>query len=80
MAASSVLFSFQLGLPINCTKVCVLIENVLAAFEMEEILFELKHRAIGLNCGLLDYSASFLKTFGILFYSIAITLTHLCSI
>ena len=61
---TNVLETFQLDLPVNCTKVCVLIEHVLAAFEMEEILFELRHRAIGLNCGLLDYSASILKTFG----------------
>lgn len=57
-------FSFQLGLPENCTKVCVLIENVLAAFQMEEILFEVKDRSIGLNCGLWDYSASFINKFG----------------
>lgn len=54
----------KLGLPENCTKVCVLIENVLAAFQMEEILFDVKDRSIGLNCGLWDYSASFINKFG----------------
>ena len=61
---TSYFFSFQLGLPESCTKVCVLIENVLAAFQMEEILFEVKDRSIGLNCGLWDYSASFINKFG----------------
>jgi malate synthase len=42
----------------------VLIENVLASFEMEEILYELKDHSAGLNCGIWDYSASFINKFG----------------
>ncbi|KAK3576855.1 hypothetical protein CHS0354_012910 [Potamilus streckersoni] len=54
----------ELSLPYGCTKACVLIENVLAAFEMEEILFELRHHTMGLNCGIWDYSSSFINKFG----------------
>lgn len=43
----------------------MLIESVLATFEMEEILFELKEHSAGLNCGIWDYSASFVNKFGI---------------
>lgn len=42
----------------------MLIENVLAAFEMEEILYELQEHSAGLNCGIWDYSASFVNKFG----------------
>lgn len=42
----------------------MLIENVLAAFEMEEILYELREHSAGLNCGIWDYSASFVNKFG----------------
>lgn len=65
------LFSFlltggrgQLGLPLGSIKATVLIENVLAAFEMEEILYELRDHSAGLNCGIWDYSASFVNKFG----------------
>ncbi|KAL3880683.1 hypothetical protein ACJMK2_032905 [Sinanodonta woodiana] len=54
----------ELSLPYGCIKACVLIENVLASFEMEEILFELCHHTMGLNCGIWDYSASFINKFG----------------
>lgn len=54
----------QLGLPLGCIKATVLIENVLAAFEMEEILYELRDHSAGLNCGIWDYSASFVNKFG----------------
>ena len=54
----------KLGLPHGCTKTCVLIENVLASFEMEEILYALKDHSMGLNCGIWDYSASFINKFG----------------
>ena len=47
-------------------KSCVLIENILATFEMESILYELRHHTIGLNCGIWDYSASIISLFGIL--------------
>ena len=45
-------------------KSCVLIENILATFEMESILYELRHHCIGLNCGIWDYSASIISLFG----------------
>ncbi|XP_064874698.1 malate synthase-like isoform X3 [Oncorhynchus nerka] len=54
----------KLGLPVGSIKATVLIENVLSAFEMEEILFELKDHSAGLNCGIWDYSASFVNKFG----------------
>ncbi|XP_060064846.1 uncharacterized protein LOC132545186 [Ylistrum balloti] len=54
----------KLGLPHGCVKACVLIENVLATFEMEEILYELQDHSAGLNCGIWDYSASFINKFG----------------
>ncbi|KAM7388872.1 hypothetical protein PAMP_022881 [Pampus punctatissimus] len=53
-----------LGLPQGSIKATVLIENVLAAFEMEEILYELRDHSAGLNCGIWDYSASFVNKFG----------------
>lgn len=42
-------------------KATVLIETILAAFEMNEILYELKEHSAGLNCGRWDYIFSFLK-------------------
>ncbi|XP_054648273.1 malate synthase-like isoform X2 [Dunckerocampus dactyliophorus] len=54
----------KLLLPQGSIKATVLIENVLAAFEMEEILYELREHSAGLNCGLWDYSASFVNKFG----------------
>ena len=44
-------------------KVTVLIETVLAAFEMDEILYELREHIVGLNCGRWDYIFSFIKKF-----------------
>ena len=44
-------------------KVTVLIETILAAFEMDEILYELKNHIVGLNCGRWDYIFSFIKKF-----------------
>jgi len=54
----------HLDLQFGTIKSCVLIENVLAAFEMESILYELRHHCIGLNCGIWDYSASIISLFG----------------
>jgi malate synthase len=51
----------SLGLPIGTIKATVLIETLPAAFEMDEILFELKDRSAGLNCGRWDYIFSFIK-------------------
>ena len=44
-------------------KATVLIETILAAFEMNEILYELKDHSAGLNCGRWDYIFSFIKRF-----------------
>ena len=44
-------------------KATVLIETILAAFEMDEILYELKEHIVGLNCGRWDYIFSFIKKF-----------------
>ena len=54
----------KLELPKGTIKACILIENILAAFEMEAMLFNIKEHAIGLNCGMWDYSASILASFG----------------
>jgi malate synthase len=50
-------------LPRGSIKVTVLIETILAAFEMEEILFELKEYIVGLNAGRWDYIFSIIKKF-----------------
>lgn len=52
-----------LGLPQGTVKGTVLIEHILAAFQMEEILYELRHHSAGLNCGRWDYIFSFIKKF-----------------
>jgi malate synthase len=50
-----------LGLPRGCVRVTVLIETLPAAFEMDEILWELRERIVGLNCGRWDYIFSLIK-------------------
>ena len=52
-----------LGLPRGTIKATVLIETILAAFEMDEILYELREHSAGLNCGRWDYIFSFIKKF-----------------
>src|SRR5580658_3444039 len=52
-----------LGLPRGTIKATVLIETILAAFEMDEILFELREHSAGLNCGRWDYLFSAIKKF-----------------
>jgi len=52
-----------LGLRRGTIKATVLIETILAAFEMDEILFELREHCAGLNCGRWDYIFSFIKKF-----------------
>jgi malate synthase len=52
-----------LGLPRGSIKATVLIETVLAAFEMDEILWELREHAAGLNAGRWDYMFSVIKKF-----------------
>jgi len=53
----------RLDLPRGSIKATVLIETILAAFEMEEILFELREHSAGLNAGRWDYIFSIIKTF-----------------
>jgi len=50
-----------LGMPRGTIKATVLIETILAAFEMDEILYELREHSAGLNCGRWDYIFSFIK-------------------
>ena len=52
-----------LGIPRGTIKATVLIETILAAFEMDEILYELRDHSAGLNCGRWDYIFSFIKKF-----------------
>ena len=59
-------FSFAeeaLSLPRGTVRATVLIETITAAFEMDEILFELRHHASGLNAGRWDYLFSIIKKF-----------------
>lgn len=53
----------ELGIPRGTVKVTVLIETILAAFEMEEILYELRDHIVGLNAGRWDYLFSIIKKF-----------------
>jgi len=53
----------QLGIPQGSIRATVLIETILAAFEMDEILYELKDHSAGLNCGRWDYIFSCIKKF-----------------
>jgi malate synthase len=53
----------ELDLPPGSIKATVLIETILAAFEMEEILFELRDHVAGLNAGRWDYIFSIIKKF-----------------
>jgi malate synthase len=58
-----VLAQSKLGLPSGTIRATVLIETILAAFEMDEILYELRDHIAGLNCGRWDYIFSFIKKF-----------------
>ncbi|WP_339251471.1 malate synthase A [Sporosarcina sp. FSL W8-0480] len=51
----------RLGIPVGTIRATVLIETITAAFEMDEILYELRDHAAGLNCGRWDYIFSFIK-------------------
>ena len=53
----------RLGIPHGSIRATVLIETILAAFEMEEILWELREHAAGLNAGRWDYIFSLIKKF-----------------
>jgi malate synthase len=52
-----------LDIPQGTIKATVLIEHILATFQMEEILYELRHHSAGLNCGRWDYLFSYIKKF-----------------
>ncbi|MGK5632237.1 malate synthase A [Streptomyces sp. URMC 123] len=52
-----------LGIPRGTIRATVLIETITAAYEMEEILYELREHASGLNAGRWDYLFSIIKTF-----------------
>jgi malate synthase len=51
------------GVPRGTIRATVLIETILASFEMDEILYELREHSAGLNCGRWDYIFSFIKVF-----------------
>jgi malate synthase len=53
----------HIGIPRGTIRATVLIETILAAFEMDEILYELREHSAGLNCGRWDYIFSFIKVF-----------------
>ena len=53
----------ELGIPRGSIKATVLIETILAAFEMDEILYELREHSAGLNAGRWDYIFSVIKKF-----------------
>ncbi len=52
------------GIPQGSIRATVLIETILAAFEMDEILYELRDHSAGLNCGRWDYIFSYIKKLG----------------
>ena len=53
----------EMGLHRGTIRATVLIETILAAFEMDEILYQLRWHSSGLNCGRWDYIFSFIKKF-----------------
>jgi malate synthase len=53
----------EIGIPQGSIRATVLIETILAAFETQEILYELRDHSAGLNCGRWDYIFSFIKKF-----------------
>src|SRR4029077_18167678 len=53
----------EVGVPRGSIRATVLIETIPAAFEMDEILYELRDHSAGLNCGRWDYIFSFIKKF-----------------
>ncbi len=54
----------DLGIPNGTIRATVLIETIMGAFQMDEILWELKDHSAGLNCGRWDYIFSFIKRLG----------------
>jgi len=53
-----------LGLKVGTARCTILIETLPAAFEMDEILYELREHIVGLNCGRWDYIFSYIKRLG----------------
>lgn len=53
----------RLGFARGTIKCTVLIEHILASFQMNEIIYALKNHIVGLNCGRWDYIFSYIKTF-----------------
>jgi malate synthase len=53
----------ELKIPRGSIRATVLIETILAAYEMDEILYELRDHSAGLNCGRWDYIFSYIKKF-----------------
>ncbi|GAX89038.1 malate synthase A [Effusibacillus lacus] len=51
----------QLGIPQGSIKATVLVETILATFELDEILYELREHMAGMNCGRWDYIFSYIK-------------------
>ncbi|HYN43865.1 MAG TPA: malate synthase A [Thermoanaerobaculia bacterium] len=54
----------DLGIPNGTIRATVLIETIMGAFQMDEILWELRDHSAGLNCGRWDYIFSFIKKLG----------------
>jgi len=54
----------DLGIPHGTIRATVLIETIMGAFQMDEILWELRDHSAGLNCGRWDYIFSFIKRLG----------------
>jgi malate synthase len=53
----------QLGIPKHSFKVSIIVESVSALLELEEIIFVMRKRVVGLNAGRWNYMASILKRF-----------------
>ncbi|MFT7588134.1 MAG: malate synthase [Limisphaerales bacterium] len=51
----------ELNIPLGTIKATVLLETIMASFEMDEILYELREHSAGLNCGRWDYIFSYIK-------------------
>lgn len=51
----------QMKVPLGTVKATVLIETIMASFQLDEILYELRDHSAGLNCGRWDYIFSFIK-------------------
>lgn len=63
LTCCAVLLVDMLGVRRGTIRATVLIETITAAFEMDEIIYELRQHSAGLNCGRWDYIFSFIKKF-----------------